>query len=85
MCSVLFALNPELAVKFFLTFNVFTNTVAAMGTARHYHYVEAAEEGRVSVYTTFNVSREAYRTVVFNIVLVFYQTAIKIQAKCFDW
>jgi hypothetical protein len=52
MCSVLFALNPELAVKFFLTFNVFTNAVTAMGTARHYHYVEAAEEGRVSVYTT---------------------------------
>lgn len=47
MCSVLFALNPELAVKFFLTFNVFTNAVAAMGTARHYHYVEAADEGRI--------------------------------------
>jgi hypothetical protein len=82
---VLFPLNPELAIKFFLTFHMFTNAVAAMGTARHYHYVEAAAEGRVSVYTTFKMSREAYRTVMFNIVLVLYQTAIKIQAKCFDW
>jgi hypothetical protein len=78
-------LNPELSVKFHLTFHVFTNAVTAMGTARHYHYVEAAEKGRVSVYTTFNASREAYRTVMFNIVLVFYLTAMKIKAKCFYW
>jgi hypothetical protein len=85
MCCVLFQLNPEISVKYILTFYVFTNAVAAMGTERHYHYVEAAEKGTVSVYTTSYVSREAYRTVIFNIVLVFYLTAIKIQAKCFDW
>jgi hypothetical protein len=63
-------LNPDLSVKFFLTFHVFTNAIIVMGTARHYHYVEAAEEGRVSVYTIFNVWREPYRMVMFNIVLV---------------
>ncbi|PNF16616.1 hypothetical protein B7P43_G06434 [Cryptotermes secundus] len=47
LCSVLFQLNPDLSLKYCLTFHVFTNAVAAMGTARHYHYVEAAQEGRI--------------------------------------
>jgi hypothetical protein len=85
MCSVLFLLNPELAIKFFLQFNVFMNAVTAMGTARHYHYVEAAEKGGVSVYITFNMWKEAYRRLMFNIVLVCCLMAMKIKARYFDW
>lgn len=81
---MLFLLNPELAVKFFLQFNVFMNAVTAMGTARHYHYVEDAKEGRVSVYTTFNMWKEACRKVMFNIVLVCCLMAMKIEARYFD-
>jgi hypothetical protein len=52
---VLFPLNPALSVKYFLTFSVFANTVIAMGTARHYHYVEAIKEGTVSLWIAFNL------------------------------
>jgi hypothetical protein len=85
VCSVLFMLNPELAIKFFLQFNVFVNAIAAMGTARHYQYVEATEEGRVSVYATFNVQREAYRKIIFLIVLVCCLTSMKIETSYIDW
>jgi hypothetical protein len=70
MHIALFQMNPALAVKFLLTFNMFSNTVTAMGTARHYHYVEAIEEGTVSVWIACNVLRQAHRMVKFSIVLV---------------
>jgi hypothetical protein len=63
-------MNPALALKFFLTFSMFSNTISTMGTARHYHYVEAIEEGTVSVWTACNFLRQAHRMVVFSIVLV---------------
>lgn len=51
----MFMLSPPVALKYSLTFNMFTNTILAMGSARHYHFVEAAEEGKVSVWNVFNL------------------------------
>jgi hypothetical protein len=70
MSSALFLVNPALAIKYFLTFSMFSHTIIAMGTARHYQYVEATEEGTVSVQTACNLVRQAHRMVVFSIVLV---------------
>lgn len=47
MSAALFMLNPSVSMKYFLTFSMFINTIIAMGSARHYHYVEAAEEGKI--------------------------------------
>lgn len=47
MITALFMLNPAVAMKYFLTFSMFTNTVMTMGSARHYHFVEAANEGKI--------------------------------------
>jgi hypothetical protein len=55
MSAALFMLNPSVSMKYFLTFSMFINTIIAMGSARHYHYVEAAEEGKVSVWNVFNL------------------------------
>jgi len=54
LSSALFMLNPSVALKYFLTFSMFPNTIIAMGSARHYHFVEAADEGKVSVWNAFN-------------------------------
>lgn len=48
-------LNPAVAMKYSLTFSMFTNAIIAMGSARHYHFVEAADEGKVSVWNAFNL------------------------------
>jgi hypothetical protein len=55
MSNAMFMLNPPVAMKYSLTFGMFTNTILAMGSARHYHFVEAAEEGKVSVWNVFNL------------------------------
>jgi len=55
MTHALFMLNPAAALKYFLTYTVFTNTITAMGSARHYHFVEANDEGKVSVWNAFNL------------------------------
>ncbi|GFG32146.1 hypothetical protein Cfor_06903 [Coptotermes formosanus] len=47
MTHALFMLNPSVSVKYLLNFSMFTNTIIAMGSAGHYHYVEAAEEGKI--------------------------------------
>lgn len=60
MSTALFMLNPALAMKYFLTFTMFTNTITGMGSARHYHYVEAAEEGKVSVWNACNLLCPSY-------------------------
>ena len=49
-------LNPAAALKYSLTFSMFTNTIITMGSARHYHFVEASDEGKVSVWSAFNVT-----------------------------
>ncbi|KAJ1530925.1 hypothetical protein ONE63_005764 [Megalurothrips usitatus] len=43
--SSLFQYEPSTAIKFSLTFDFFTNAIRGMGTAKHYHFLEAAEEG----------------------------------------
>jgi hypothetical protein len=43
-------LYPAVAMKYLLTFSMFTNSIIAMGSARHYHFVEASDEGKVSVW-----------------------------------
>jgi len=55
MIQALFMLNPAAVMKLSLTFHMFTNTIIAMGSARHYHFVEAADEGKVSVWNAFNL------------------------------
>jgi hypothetical protein len=55
MTHALFMLNPSVSVKYLLNFSMFTNTIIAMGSAGHYHYVEAAEEGKVSGWNAFNL------------------------------
>jgi len=55
MNQALFMLNPAVAMKYSLTFSMFTNAIIAMGSARHYHFVEAADEGKVSVWNAFNL------------------------------
>jgi hypothetical protein len=55
MSNALFMLNPAVAMKYFLTYTMFTNTVMTMGSARHYHFVEAANEGKVSVWNAYNL------------------------------
>jgi len=47
MIHALFMLNPAAALKYFLTYSMFTNTITAMGSARHYHFVEANDEGKI--------------------------------------
>lgn len=51
----LFMLCPAVAMKYSLTFAMFTNTIIAMGSARHYHFVEACDEGKVSVWNAYNL------------------------------
>jgi len=48
-------LNPSVILKYSLTFGMFPNTIVAMGSARHYHFVEATDEGKVSVWNAFNL------------------------------
>jgi len=55
MSHALFMLNPAAILKYSLTFTMFTNTIIAMGSARNYHFVEAADEGKVSVWNAFNL------------------------------
>lgn len=49
MClhASLFQYDPSTAIKFSLTFDFFTNAIRGMGTAKHYDYMEAIEEGTV--------------------------------------
>lgn len=47
LVNAMFQYNSSLSVKYFLTVTLFINSVRSMGTARHYHFVEAAEEGKV--------------------------------------
>lgn len=70
MNSALFQMNPSFAVKFLLTFSMFSNTISSMGTARHYHFVEAIDEGSVSVWTVCNLLEQAHRMVGLSMVLV---------------
>lgn len=45
--ACLFQYDPSTAIKFSLTFDFFTNAVRGMGTAKHYDYIEAIEEGTI--------------------------------------
>ncbi|XP_049960175.1 peroxisomal acyl-coenzyme A oxidase 3-like isoform X1 [Schistocerca serialis cubense] len=47
MVSSLFQYEPSLAVKSGLTFDMFTNTIRAMGTARHYDFIEDCEAAKI--------------------------------------
>jgi len=51
----MYMLNPAVATKYSLNFSMFTNTIITMGSARHYHFVEAIDEGKVSVWNAFNL------------------------------
>lgn len=45
----LFQYDPSVGIKYSLTFDFFTNAIRGMGTGKHYDYIEAIEEGRVSI------------------------------------
>lgn len=47
MVSALFQFEPSLAAKSGLTFDMFNNTIRAMGTARHYDFIEDCEAGKI--------------------------------------
>jgi hypothetical protein len=59
MNHALFMLNPAAAMKYSLTFSMFTSTIITMGSARHHHFVEANDEGKVSVWNAFNLVMNA--------------------------
>ncbi|XP_071443002.1 peroxisomal acyl-coenzyme A oxidase 3-like [Hetaerina americana] len=37
--------DPSVMVKYFLTFGYYESTIQAMGSRRHYHFIEASEKG----------------------------------------
>lgn len=51
--TCLFQYDPSTAIKYSLTFDFFTNAVRGMGTGKHYEYIEAIDEGTVSVTSSF--------------------------------
>lgn len=51
--TCLFQYDPSTAIKYSLTFDFFNNAVRGMGTGKHYEYIEAIDEGTVSVTSSF--------------------------------
>lgn len=56
--AALFQYEPSTGIKYSLTFDFFTNAIRGMGTAKHYDYIEAIEEGNVSLMETVNPKRK---------------------------
>ncbi|PSN36384.1 Peroxisomal acyl-coenzyme A oxidase 3 [Blattella germanica] len=65
MNSAIFQYCPSLAVKFFLTFNMFANTTLALGTGRHYKYFEGIEEGNAAKCWVGSLGKCATHSIVY--------------------
>ncbi|XP_068085337.1 peroxisomal acyl-coenzyme A oxidase 3 isoform X2 [Anabrus simplex] len=47
LTSALFQYNPSTAIKLSLTFGMFQNTIRALGTERHYHFLEDCDSSKI--------------------------------------
>lgn len=45
----MFQYDPSVTVKLSLTYGLFGNTIRALGTAKHFHFIEDLDEGKVSI------------------------------------